>query len=87
VSESRKKVEMASVGADGRLWVMTGALGEEVRTTQEFKTAKGGVGMLRFTRMRVERDSFESTMEYTEDGGKTWVPGNHQFFRRASDRQ
>lgn len=83
VNEAGKTVEMASVGADGRLWIMTGPLDGEVRMTEEFKTQAGGVGRLRFTRSHVTADSFESRMEYTEDGGKTWLPGNHQLFRRA----
>ncbi len=84
VNATKKLIEMVSVGADGRLWIMSGALGQEVRTTQEFKTSSGGVGQLRFTRYNVSRDSFESKMEYTEDGGKTWSPGNHQAFKRAA---
>ena len=84
VNPAQKLIEMVSVGADGKLWIMSGALGQEVRTTQEFKTSSGGTGQLRFTRYKVSRDSFESKMEYTEDGGKTWLPGNHQLFSRAA---
>ena len=84
IAEARGVVEMVSVGADGRLWVMTGPLGGETRTTQEYATANGGTGQLRFTRFNVAEDSFESRMEYTEDGGRTWKPGNHQWFRRSS---
>lgn len=84
VNEAKRKIEMVSVGADGNLWVMTGALGQEVRTTAEFKTAADGTGQLRFTRYNVLDDSFESKMEYTEDGGASWLPGNHQVFRRAA---
>ncbi len=40
--------------------------------------------MLRFTRFNVAADSFESRMEYTDDDGETWKPGNHQTFHRAS---
>jgi hypothetical protein len=83
IDPERRMIEMVSVGADGKLWIMTGALGEELRTTKEFKTAHGGTGMLRFTRFNVSHDSFESKMEFTEDGGRTWQPGNHQTFRRA----
>ena len=83
VNEKQQVIEMVSVGADGRLWVMTGELGGEVRTTPEFKTASGGAGQLRFTRYNVAADGFESKMDYTEDGGETWLPGNHQVFRRA----
>jgi len=39
---------------------------------------------MRFTRYNVANDKFESRMEYTDDGGKSWKPGNHQSFRRAA---
>lgn len=82
VDEKRQVIEMAAVGADGRLWVMTGALGDETRYTQKYAAGDGKEGQLRFTRYNVTPDGFESRMEYTEDGGKTWKPGNHQVFRR-----
>ena len=53
-----------------------------VRTSQPFTTAAGGESQLRFTRSNVQLDSFESQMEYTEDGGQSWKPGNHQRFQR-----
>ncbi len=84
VNAAKSKIEMVSVGGDGNLWIMTGELGQEVRTTNEFKTASGGTGQLRFTRFNVSADNFESKMEYTEDGGETWLPGNHQVFQRAA---
>jgi hypothetical protein len=83
VNESKSIIEMASVGPDGKLWIMTGPLGGETRTSQAFPTQEGGTAQLRFTRSAVTPDTFESRMEYTEDGGKTWKPGNHQLFRRA----
>lgn len=83
VNEGKQVIEMVSVGADGNLWVMTGPLGGETRYTNEYKTADGGSGQLRFTRYNIEKNSFESKMEYTEDGGKTWKPGNYQLFSRA----
>ena len=82
IREASKEIEMVSVGADGRLWIMTGPLGGETRTTQPFATQDGGEGQLRFTRYNVSADGFESRMEWTEDGGATWTPGNHQVFRR-----
>lgn len=82
VNEPRQIIEMVSVGADGNLWVMTGAAGSDTRMTKPFPTADGKTSQLRFTRYNVKPDSFESKMEYTEDGGKTWLPGNHQIFRR-----
>ncbi|MGE3453173.1 MAG: hypothetical protein AB7I06_17390 [Burkholderiales bacterium] len=84
VNENAGRIEMASVGGDGRLWIMTGPLGGEVRESQPYATAGGGTGRLRFTRSAVTANAFESRMEYTEDGGKTWVPGNRQRFRRAA---
>jgi hypothetical protein len=83
INESKSIIEMVAVGADGTLWIMTGPLGGETRYTQEFGTANGGTGQLRFTRYNVSADAFESKMEHTEDGGATWNPGNHQQFRRA----
>lgn len=82
VNEKKLTVEMVSVGADGNLWIMAGAAGEEVRTAQPFRSLDGKETQLRFTRYNVKPDSFESKMEYTQDGGKTWLPGNHQSFRR-----
>ena len=83
INASKREIEMVSVGADGRLWVMTGPLGGSERLTQEYETTDGGKGRLRFTRYNVSPDAFESKMDYTEDGGHTWKPGNHQRFRRV----
>lgn len=77
------EIEMVSVGRDGQLFVMTGADGEQVRTTGDFPTAGGGTMRLRFTRYNVEADAFESKMEYSTDGGETWLQGNRQAFQRA----
>lgn len=84
ISEDRAVIEMVSVGAEGKLWVMTGPLGGDFRQTPDFKTADGGSGRLRFTRFNVTATGFESKMEITSDGGKTWLPGNHQVFRRVA---
>ena len=83
INDKEKIVEMVSVGADGKLWIMTGPLGEDHRTTQAFETGAGGKRKMRFTRYNVSADAFESKMEYTDDDGKTWTPGNHQQFKRA----
>lgn len=84
LNSARHQIEMVSVGADGRLWVMTGPSGGETRHTGEYQTQGGTTGQLRFTRYNVMPDAFESRMEWTQDGGKTWVPGNHQTFRRST---
>ncbi len=84
INGKQSKIEMVSVGADGMLWVMSGPLGGEQRLSQEFATANGGKGRLRFTRSSVSANAFESRMEYTEDGGKTWKPGNRQRFTRLA---
>lgn len=84
VSDSKKAIEMVSVGADGNLWIMSGPLGGETRYTQKYQTQDGGEGQLRFTRSNVTPAGFESRMEFSEDGGKTWKPGNHQVFRRKT---
>jgi hypothetical protein len=83
VNERRSTIEMASVGGDGHLWVMTGPAGGETRTTPPTPLADGGTMQLRFTRFNVTPDRFESRMETSTDGGASWKPGNHQVFRRA----
>ena len=85
VNEKKAIIEMVSVGADGRLWVMTGPIDGETRTSQTYEAQDGSQGQLRFTRFHVAADRFESKMEYTSDGGKTWKPGNHQVFTRAAE--
>lgn len=84
INESKGTIEMVSVGADGKLWIMTGPLGGNTRTSEPYDTADGGSGQLRFTRFDVTENAFESRMEYTIDGGETWLPGNHQRFQRAA---
>lgn len=83
VNERQQKIEMASVGADGHLWVMTGPAGGNSRTTPATPIADGRTMTLRFTRFGVTQDRFESCMEMSLDGGKTWQQGNHQLFVRA----
>lgn len=87
INESARKIEMVAVGKDGRLWIMTGPLGGDTRYSQTYEDSSGGTGQLRFTRYNVTDEGFESRMEYTEDGGETWKPGNHQVFRRAGEKE
>ena len=82
INEGKKLIEMVSVGGDGHLWIMNGPFGENQRFSQVYETQDGGTGQLRFTRFNAEPHRFESKMEYTSDGGKTWIPGNHQVFLR-----
>jgi hypothetical protein len=84
ISPSRKRIEMVSVGPDGHLWIMSGPLGGNYRATEPYKTTDGGTQQLRFTRFNVASTTFESRMEYSTDGGKSWKPGNHQRFRRSA---
>jgi hypothetical protein len=83
LAEGRGVIEMVSVGAEGTLWTMTGPLGGEERKTAPFAVEQGVLRTLRFTRIPIAPDSFESRMHFTDDGGRTWVPGNHQVFRRV----
>lgn len=83
VNERRATVEMASVGADGQLQVLTGAAGSETRTSSPVATADGRRMLVRMTRFNVTPDRFESRMELSQDGGGSWKPGHHQVFRRA----
>lgn len=83
INERSRTIEMVSVGADGFLWIMKGPLGGETRHTQVFTAAGGVQRQLRFTRYNVASDAFQSRMEYSDDDGRTWTPGNHQQFRRS----
>ncbi len=86
VRERHAVIEMVSVGADGHLWVMSGPVDGETRSTPPTALADGRSMLLRFTRFNVSPDRFESRMETSFDGGQTWRPGNHQLFLRAGDR-
>lgn len=77
VNEEKQISEMVSVGADGNLFIMTGAAGSDVRAT-------AAPPRLRFTRFNVTADRFESKMEVSADNGATWQPANHQIFVRAA---
>lgn len=87
VNERRSTIEMASVGADGNLWVMTGPADGETRTTPPTALADGRTMQLRFTRSNVTANRFESRMEVSLDGGASWKQGNHQLFVRAADHR
>jgi hypothetical protein len=79
-------IEMCSVGADGHLWVMTGPIDGDARTTPDTKMSDGSLVRLRFTRFNVKQDSFESKMESSVDQGTTWSLGNRQQFRRSASK-
>ena len=83
VNERRSTIEMASVGADGQLWVMSGPADGETRSTSPTPLADGRTMTMRFTRNTITPDRFESRMEVSLDGGDSWKPGNHQLFVRA----
>jgi len=48
------------------------------------RVLSGRSRQLRFTRFNIGPDRFESRMEVCMDDGRTWRPGNHQVFTRAS---
>ncbi len=77
-----RELEMISVGLDGRPWRMIGPDDSEIRTTPNTTMPDGKQLILRFTRHSVKKDSFQSIMESSTDGGKTWQLGNRQRFRR-----
>lgn len=84
VNERRATIEMASVGADGHLWVMSGPAGGETRSTPPTPMSDGSKMQLRFTRFNVAPNCFESRMEVSTDGGANWRAGNHQLFVRST---
>lgn len=76
-------LEMAQVGADGQLLVMSGPAGAETRTTTTIALPDGRRMLQRHTRYGITADRFESRMETSYDGGASWKPGYHQLFVRA----
>lgn len=87
VNERQSTLEMASVGADGQLLVMSGAAGTETRTTAAIPLADGRQMLQRFTRYGIATDRFESRMETSTDGGVSWKLGHHQLFVRVPANQ
>ncbi|MBP7779495.1 MAG: hypothetical protein KA371_20445 [Acidobacteria bacterium] len=59
-----------------------GHRGDGRRTTPDTVMPDGSTIRLRFTRFNVTRDRFESKVEVSPEGGRTWAPGNHQVFVR-----
>jgi hypothetical protein len=83
LNERRFTLEMAQVGADGQLLVMSGPAGTETRTTAAIPLANGRRMIQRHTRYGVSANRFESRVETSYDGGVSWKPGYHQLFVRA----
>jgi hypothetical protein len=87
LNERQFTLEMAQVGADGQLLVMSGPAGTETRTTAAITLPDGRRMMQRHTRFGVSADRFESRVETSYDGGASWKPGYHQLFVRAPAKQ
>src|SRR5262245_5491147 len=87
LNERQFTLEMAQVGADGQLLVMSGPVGAEVRRTAAIALPDGRRMIQRHTRYRVSADRFESRVETSYDGGASWKPGYHQLFVRAPGKQ
>ncbi len=87
LNERRSTLEMASVGADGQLLVMSGPAGAETRTTAAVPLADGRQMLQRYTRYGVTTDRFEARIESSYDGGTSWKLGHHQLFVRVPANQ
>jgi hypothetical protein len=83
LNERHFTLEMAQVGSDGQLLVMSGPVGAESRTTAPVALPDGRRMLQRHTRYGVTADRFESRVETSYDGGASWKPGFHQLFVRA----
>jgi hypothetical protein len=87
LNERKSTIEMASVDADGQLTVMAGAAGADTRATASVKLADGRRMLQRYTRYAVGPDRFESRLETSYDGGRTWKPDLHQLYVRAPEER
>jgi hypothetical protein len=83
LNERMFTLEMAEVGADGQLVVMTGPAGAETRTTDAIPLPDGRRMLQRHTRYGVTANRFEAKLETSYDGGLSWKPGYHQIFVRV----
>jgi hypothetical protein len=87
LNERMFTLEMAEVGADGQLVVMSGPAGTESRTTAAIAMPDGRRMVQRHTRYGVSADRFEAKVETSYDGGQSWKLGYHQLFVRAPVKQ
>jgi hypothetical protein len=83
INEAKGQVEMASVGGDGNLLVVSGPLGSAELRSEPVRFSDTVVGRLKFTRLNVTANSFDTRTEISDDGGKTWKMMNRQKFKRA----
>lgn len=83
LNERMFTLEMAQVGADGQLVVMSGPAGTETRTTEAIAMQDGRRMLQRHTRYGFTTNRFEAKMELSYDGGANWKPGYHQVFVRV----
>jgi hypothetical protein len=83
LNERMFTLEMAQVGGDGQLIVMSGPAGTETRIAEPVALLDGRRMLQRHTRYGVTADRFEAKMEMSYDGGASWKPGYHQLFVRA----
>jgi len=87
LNERLVTLEMAEVGSDGQLVVMSGPAGTATRTTAAVSLADGRRMVQRHTRYGVTADRFEAKLETSYDGGQSWKLGYHQLFVRAPGKR
>lgn len=80
-------LEMAQVGSDGQLVVLSGPASAASRKTAAIALPDGRRMVQRHTRYGVTPDKFEAKLETSYDGGQSWKLGYHQLFVRAPARQ
>jgi hypothetical protein len=82
VDPAKRLIEMASVGKDGHLWVMTGPpTGRSARRqTRRCRMDRRSGCVSRASTSR----AIDSRMEVSTDRGTSWLPGNHQVFVRRA---
>jgi hypothetical protein len=83
LNERMFTLEMAQVGADGQLIVLSGPAGAATRRSEPVALPDGRRVLQRHTRYGVTADRFEAKLETSYDGGASWKPAYHQLFVRA----
>lgn len=84
LDRARHRLELSTVGSDGRLWTLTGEPGSDSRLSGEFEKDDGRKYRLRITCRILPDGALEWTTAQTTDGGQTWLPEKTRVFRRPT---
>lgn len=83
-STAEKKFYLVSVSREGDLWTFTGGLDKFVITSLPRTMPDGRQLMIRFSHDEVSHDQLGAVMEFSYDGGETWMVRCRQTLNRKA---